>query len=169
MRPKRSYVRCIVAPTSPQEHSMTLELQKRIRDHFKWDPHPLAFIPPEFEGLAGPAFWLTYETPDEDQYVSRLYFVNGISEVLPKVLVGTGGWISVDEVVAPISAPDLVYEHVLPGEGVFVDEHDEISDSDTVFVEYITVTLADGRELSFEANGKGKVEVWRPLMWKLPA
>ena len=84
---------------------MTLELQKRIRDHFKWDPHPLAFIPPEFEGLAGPAFWLTYETPDEDQYVSRLYFVNGISEVLPKVLVGTGGWISVDEVVAPISAP----------------------------------------------------------------
>lgn len=147
---------------------MSTELRKRIRDHFTWNPHPLAFMPPECSGLPCPAFWLTYETSVEDHLESNLYFVNGIGEVLPKVVVATGGWISVGDEVAPISAPDLLYEDIYPGEGVYVDSHHEINDSDTVFFEYVNVILADGRELSLEASGKGKVELWRPLMWKLP-
>lgn len=141
--------------------------QERLRDHFKWSPG-CAHTSAEAVGLACPAFWLTYEDVADDPYESGLYFVNDLGVVLPKVVVGTGGWIAGDGEMAPISAPVLVYEDVQPGEGVFVDAHHIINDSDTVFIEHIEVTLADGRTLSFEASGKGNVEVRRPLMWRLP-
>lgn len=62
---------------------------------------------------------------------NELYLVNAGNEVLKRVIIDNGGFLTVDDDVAIISSKSpIIYENIQPGESVKVDEYDGFYDLD---------------------------------------
>lgn len=122
---------------------------------YKWP------APPRHEAPRVPLFRLLV---DGDE----LYFVNDSEETLLSVRSSTGGYQTCDDDVLTLTGSEgggILYENVLPHEGVKIDEYDIILDSDFVLQPQVVIrsaTMGERKFLGSASKGGFREEV---LLW----
>lgn len=100
-----------------------------------------------------PLLWIARDEVEE--YEHSLYLVNDSGEVLEKVVPDTGGFITFDDDVHPVSSKEkIVYENVQPGEAVKVDDIDIFYDSDFVLGVSVEIKSSSLGHIQFDAFGQ---------------
>lgn len=105
--------------------------KQRARGLFTWVPmhnrrDKLGLpVQPRPEDHRIPIFWLQRSKDD-------LFFINDSDEVLLSVSATSSGFTTDDEAASPIQGnqPARLYQKVLPGEAVKVDQYHPVNDSD---------------------------------------
>jgi len=119
---------------------------KRVQGKFEWvspqeqrtmtrlSPMPL---PPHAPEYRRPIYWLATTEVSQGEgapYATELYFVNWSDETLDNVVVGSGGFQTVDDDVRSFSNDQgYVYRSVTPCEAVKVEVFDNYYDLDQMF------------------------------------
>lgn len=142
-----------------------MKKHKIVVDGFEWiSPHERiskygpSNIPIKKESRT-PLLWLAREE-------GELYLVNNSQETLDWVLVGTGGFQTLDEDVIPLRKPcSLFYEEVKPKDAVLLDTFDGIYDLDYLFqVSMLIQSEMLGRFEIRSPAGKGEIKE-TVLLW----
>jgi hypothetical protein len=100
--------------------------QKRIQNKFQWVPMHLRnkLAPPRKADHRNPLYWIACDGGER-------YFVNNTTEILEKLIVDTGGFVSCDDEIATIdTGKGYYYTHILPMEAVKIEEYDDYYDLD---------------------------------------
>lgn len=79
-----------------------------------------------------PLLWTFATSDSEDNFRSHIWLQNGLDQQLERITVENASMITVDANTFGSGADAVVYEHVLPGEAVYLDTYHLIYDSDYV-------------------------------------